>query len=96
MEAIEAKQNTYPLYTCFVQLRQPCRCPTPYQSETRFSPPSSGECPLQTDAGNWLWHGGFTGVLKQQCHIDEWILNDLCEDCQEKIEQLFPGSPPAS
>lgn len=38
--------------------------------------------------------GGFTGVLKQQCHIDEWILNDLCEDCQEKIEQLFPGSPP--
>ena len=23
-----------------------------------------------------------------------WILNDLCEDCQEKIEQLFPGSPP--
>ena len=38
--------------------------------------------------------GGFTEVLKQQCHIDEWILNDLCEDCQEKIEQLFPGSPP--
>ena len=38
--------------------------------------------------------GGFTGVLKQQCHIDEWILNDLCEDCQEKIEQLFPGAPP--
>lgn len=38
--------------------------------------------------------GGFTEVLKQQCHIDEWILNDLCEDCQEKIEQLFPGSLP--
>ena len=38
--------------------------------------------------------GGFTGALKQQCRIDEWILNDLCEDCGEKIAPLFPGSPP--
>ena len=38
--------------------------------------------------------GGFTRELKQQCRIDEWILNDLCEDCGEKIEQLFPCFPP--
>ncbi len=38
--------------------------------------------------------GGFTGALKQQCRIDEWILNDLCEDCREKTDRLFPGSPP--
>ncbi len=38
--------------------------------------------------------GGFTKELKQQCRIDEWILNDLCEACREKTDQLFPGSPP--
>lgn len=38
--------------------------------------------------------GGFTRVLKQQCRIDEWILNDLCESCQGKIDRLFPNFPP--
>ena len=37
--------------------------------------------------------GGFTRTLKHQCRIDEWILNDLCEDCGEKINQLLPGFP---
>ena len=37
--------------------------------------------------------GGFTRTLKHQCRIDEWILNDLCEDCREKINQLLPGFP---
>ena len=35
--------------------------------------------------------GGFTGVLKQQCHIDEWILNDLCEDCQDCLLYTSPS-----
>ncbi len=37
--------------------------------------------------------GGFTRTLKHQCRIDEWILNDLCEDCREKINQLLLGFP---
>ena len=56
----------------------------PNQAETRY------RRVLEIGCGT----GGFTGALKQQCHIDEWILNDLCEDCQKKIEQLFPGTPP--
>ena len=56
----------------------------PHQAETRY------RRVLEIGCGT----GGFTGALKQQCHIDEWILNDLCEDCQKKIEQLFPGTPP--
>lgn len=39
--------------------------------------------------------GGFTGALLQQpCRIDEWVLNDLCEGCREKVSRLFPGTPP--
>ena len=38
--------------------------------------------------------GGLTQALKRQAHIDEWVLNDLCEGCREKINLLFPGSPP--
>lgn len=58
----------------------------PHQAETRY------RRVLEIGCGT----GGFTGALKQQCHIDEWILNDLCEDCQKKIEQLFPGTLPSS
>lgn len=38
--------------------------------------------------------GGFTRLLKQQCQIEEWVLNDLCETWQEAIEALFPLAPP--
>lgn len=38
--------------------------------------------------------GRFTQELKRQCRIDEWILNDLCEACQDKTDQIFAGSPP--
>lgn len=38
--------------------------------------------------------GGFTRALKQRCSIDEWVLNDLCENCMEKISRIFPEMPP--
>lgn len=38
--------------------------------------------------------GGFTRLLRQQCQIEEWVLNDLCETWQEAIEALFPSAPP--
>lgn len=38
--------------------------------------------------------GGFTKALKQRCRIDEWILNDLCEECRENVARLFHGCPP--
>lgn len=38
--------------------------------------------------------GGFTRLLKQECQIEEWILNDLCETWQSAIEKLFPSAPP--
>lgn len=38
--------------------------------------------------------GGFTRELKSQCCIGEWILNDLCDACKEKIQTLFPAMPP--
>lgn len=38
--------------------------------------------------------GGFTKALKRQCSIDEWVLNDLCEECLEMTARLFPGFPP--
>lgn len=46
----------------------------PHQADTRY------RRVLEIGCGT----GGFTGALKQQCHIDEWILNDLCEDCQKR------------
>lgn len=38
--------------------------------------------------------GGFTRCLKNKFCIDEWVLNDLCDGCFEKIEKLFPSAPP--
>ena len=38
--------------------------------------------------------GGFTRLLKQECQIEEWVLNDLCEIWQSAIEELFPSAPP--
>ena len=38
--------------------------------------------------------GGFTRLLKQECQIEEWVLNDLCETWQSAIEELFPSAPP--
>lgn len=38
--------------------------------------------------------GGFTRHLKNQCRIDEWVLNDLCDACREKTATLFPVTPP--
>lgn len=38
--------------------------------------------------------GGFTRCLKNNCNIREWVLNDLCEACREKTEQILSGSVP--
>ena len=38
--------------------------------------------------------GGFTRLLKQECQIEEWVLNYLCETWQSAIEELFPSAPP--
>lgn len=38
--------------------------------------------------------GKLTDALKRQCRVDEWILNDLCEECREQTARLFPGAPP--
>lgn len=38
--------------------------------------------------------GGFTRLLKQECQIEEWVLNDLCETWQCAVEALFPSAPP--
>lgn len=38
--------------------------------------------------------GNFTRLLKQECQIGEWILNDLCESWQGNIQQLFPYAQP--
>ena len=41
--------------------------------------------------------GGFTGVLKQQCHIDEWILNGSLRGLPGKDRAALPWfSSPAS
>lgn len=38
--------------------------------------------------------GSLTRALKEQCRMDEWVLNDLCEGCREKVRELFEGPPP--
>lgn len=38
--------------------------------------------------------GGFTRCLQASCVIDEWILNDLCQGCHDRIARLFPGQSP--
>ncbi|WP_366139671.1 malonyl-ACP O-methyltransferase BioC [uncultured Parabacteroides sp.] len=38
--------------------------------------------------------GGFTRLLKQECQIEEWVLNDLCETWQSTIEELFSSRSP--
>ena len=38
--------------------------------------------------------GSFTRSLMCQCRAEEWVLNDLCEGCREKVSKLFPGYPP--
>ncbi len=39
--------------------------------------------------------GGFTRLLQTQCTVDEWLINDLCPDCRETVEALFPPSGPS-
>lgn len=38
--------------------------------------------------------GCLTRLLKENCVIDEWLLNDLCEGCQAKIATLFTEQMP--
>lgn len=38
--------------------------------------------------------GRFTQALQSQCTAYEWVLNDLCDDCQERVRPLFSGLPP--
>lgn len=38
--------------------------------------------------------GGFTRQLKACCKIDDWTINDLCDACKIKTDELFPGYPP--
>lgn len=38
--------------------------------------------------------GSLTRCLTNQYSIDEWVLNDLCEKCFDKVIRLFPDSPP--
>ena len=38
--------------------------------------------------------GGFTRLLKQECHVGEWILNDLCSSWHEQILRYFPAIQP--
>lgn len=35
--------------------------------------------------------GSFTHLLKQHCITKEWVLNDLCEGCEEWIAKYFPN-----
>lgn len=41
---------------------------------------------LEIGCGN----GGFTRELQQYARIEEWEMNDLCEDCFPAIRSLFP------
>lgn len=34
--------------------------------------------------------GGFTRLLQAACQVDEWVVNDLCPDCRQVIESIFP------
>lgn len=38
--------------------------------------------------------GGFTRLLADRCNIREWVLNDLCEGCADKILPFFSGKTP--
>lgn len=38
--------------------------------------------------------GGFTRLLKRECQIEEWILNDLCESWINSIGRIFPYAQP--
>lgn len=38
--------------------------------------------------------GGFTRSLIRQCKAEEWVLNDLCEGCREKVSKLFQDCLP--
>ena len=38
--------------------------------------------------------GGFTRLLKQECQIGEWVLNDLCDSWEGSIRHLFPYAQP--
>lgn len=35
--------------------------------------------------------GGFTRILKSNCKINEWWINDLCSPCEELIDNLLAG-----
>lgn len=38
--------------------------------------------------------GSLTRCLTNRCQIDEWVLNDLCEKCFDKVIRLFPDVSP--
>lgn len=38
--------------------------------------------------------GDFTRALQHQCSADEWVLNDLCEECHEIVRPLFTNEQP--
>lgn len=38
--------------------------------------------------------GNLTGCLTRSCHIDKWVLNDLCSGCFDKVKKFFPNNPP--
>ena len=38
--------------------------------------------------------GGFTRFLVREYRAKEWVLNDLCEGCRERVSELFPDCPP--
>lgn len=38
--------------------------------------------------------GSFTQALQSQCTADEWVINDLCNDCNEMIRPLFTAQSP--
>ncbi|MCC8142790.1 MAG: methyltransferase domain-containing protein [Tannerellaceae bacterium] len=36
--------------------------------------------------------GGFTRLLKQQCQVEEWVINDLCTGYENQIRKII-GAP---
>lgn len=37
--------------------------------------------------------GGLTRLLQKEYRIEEWVVNDLCENCEPVIRKLFPETP---
>ncbi|MCD8194622.1 MAG: malonyl-ACP O-methyltransferase BioC [Tannerellaceae bacterium] len=36
--------------------------------------------------------GGFTRLLKQQCQVEEWVINDLCAGYEKQIREIIATS----